>query len=64
MGWSGNSNATNFAVGCKYALSKEASVRRKVNNASQIGLSYQEIEASKNFAQGGHKISMALEFSS
>jgi len=77
MGWSGTSNATNFAVGCKYALSKEASVRCKVNNASQVGLSYQQklnegvtltlssqIEAGKNFAQGGHKIGMALEFSS
>jgi len=77
MGWSGNSNATSFGIGCKYVLDKDAAVRCKVNNASQIGLSYQQklnqgvtltlssqIEAGKNFSQGGHKVGMALEFSS
>ena len=40
LGWQGNS--TNFGVGCKYNLDRDASVRAKVNNNSQIGLGYQQ----------------------
>merc|ERR1712079_534907 len=34
--------ASNFAIGCKYALDKDASLRAKVDTNSQIGLSYQQ----------------------
>lgn len=71
--WSSDSNETRFGIGCKYALDGNASVRAKVNNASQIGLGYQQklrdgititlstlIDA-KNFNQGGHKYGIGLE---
>ncbi|KAK6627824.1 hypothetical protein RUM43_002307 [Polyplax serrata] len=71
--WSTNSNETKFGIGCKYALEGNACVRAKVNNASQIGLGYQQklrdgititlstlIDA-KNFNQGGHKYGIGLE---
>lgn len=73
VGWTSASNATNFGVGCKYILDKEASVRAKVNNFSQIGLGYQQklrpgvnltlstLIDGKNFNQGGHKVGLALE---
>ena len=42
LGWTSSSNATNFGIGAKYALDRDASVRAKVNNSSQIGLGYQQ----------------------
>lgn len=42
LSWSAGSNNTRFAIGAKYDLDKDASVRAKVNNASQIGLGYQQ----------------------
>jgi voltage-dependent anion channel protein 2 len=42
LNWTAGSNETRFGIGCKYELDKEASVRAKVNNASQIGLGYQQ----------------------
>lgn len=70
--WSAGSNDTRFGIGCKYDLDKEASIRAKVNNSSQVGLSYEQrlrkgvtitlstlIDA-KNFNQGGHKLGLAL----
>lgn len=73
LGWQGNS--TNFGVGCKYNLDRDASIRAKVNNNSQVGLGYQQrlrdgvtltlstMIDGKNFNQGAHKIGMALELS-
>jgi voltage-dependent anion channel protein 2 len=73
LSWSAGSNATRFGIGCKYILSKEASVRAKVNNSSQVGLSYQQqlqdgitvtmsaLLDGRNFNQGGHKVGIALD---
>lgn len=73
MNWSAGSNNTLFGVGCKYNLDPEASVRAKVNNASQIGLGYQQklrdgitltlsaLIDGQNFNGGGHKVGIALE---
>ena len=35
-------NATRFGFGCKYQLDDDSAVRAKINNASQLGLSYQQ----------------------
>jgi len=74
LGWaSSGAQATNFGIGCKYALDRDASVRAKINNSSQLGLGYQQrlrdgvtltlstLIDGKNFNQGGHKIGLALE---
>ena len=36
------SNTTQFGFGCKYQLDDDSAVRAKINNASQLGLSYQQ----------------------
>ena len=36
------SNTTRFGFGCKYQLDDDSAVRAKINNASQLGLSYQQ----------------------
>lgn len=73
LSWASGSNATKFGIGAQYNLDKDASVRAKVNNASQIGLGYQQklrdgitltlstLVDGKNFNAGGHKIGLALE---
>nr|CAD7571221.1 unnamed protein product [Timema californicum] len=73
LAWTAGSNDTRFGIGAKYDLDKDAAVRAKVNNASQIGLGYQQklregitltlsaLIDGKNFNQGGHKIGVALE---
>lgn len=73
LSWTSGSNATKFGIGAKYNLDRDASVRAKVNNASQIGLGYQQklrdgitltlstLIDGKNFNAGGHKIGVALE---
>ncbi|KAJ8930247.1 hypothetical protein NQ314_016975 [Rhamnusium bicolor] len=73
LAWSAGSNNTKFGIGAKYDLDQDASLRAKINNASLIGLGYQQrlregvtltlsalIDA-KNFNAGGHKIGLALE---
>merc|ERR1711910_189236 len=67
--------ASNFAIGCKYALDKDASLRAKVDTNSQIGLSYQQklregivVTVSTNLDgtklnQPGHKLGLCLEMS-
>ena len=40
LSWSSVNNTTRFALASKYRLDKYASVQAKVNNLSQIGLSY------------------------
>lgn len=42
VSWTAGSNATQFGIGCKYSLDKEASLRAKVNNSFQVGLGYQQ----------------------
>lgn len=73
LSWASGTNNTKFGVAAKYDLDKDASVRAKVNNTSQIGLGYQQklrdgitltlstLVDGKNFNAGGHKIGVALE---
>lgn len=73
LSWSSGSNATKFGIGGQYNLDKDATIRAKVNNISQIGLGYQQklragvilslstLIDGKNFNAGGHKIGVALE---
>ena len=35
--------ASTFGIGCKYTLGPDASLRANVNNASQVGLNYQQM---------------------
>jgi len=75
LSWRMGSNDTTFGIACKYQLDSDASVVAKVNNNSQIGLGYQQklrdgvtltlstMIDGKNFNQGGHKLGLALEFS-
>jgi len=64
---------TSFGIGCKYSLGPDASIRAKVDNASKIGLSYQQelrkgvtvtlstmLDGTKLNAPG-HKVGVALE---
>lgn len=65
--------ASNLAIGCKYALDKDAAVRAKVDINSQVGLSYQQklrdgmtVTLSSNIDgtklnQPGHKLGLCLE---
>jgi voltage-dependent anion channel protein 2 len=73
LNWTAGSNATRLGLGCKYQLDSDSAVRAKINNASQLGLGYQQklrkgvtvtlssLIDVKNFNQGGHKLGMALE---
>jgi len=73
LSWTSGSNASQIGIATKYDLDKDASVRAKVNNGSQIGLGYQQrlrdgitltlstLIDGKNFNAGGHKIGVALE---
>lgn len=73
LSWSAANNATRFALASKYQLDRYAAVQAKVNNLSQIGLSYsQELRPGvklvlsslvdgKNINGGGHKLGLGLE---
>ncbi|XP_056633116.1 voltage-dependent anion-selective channel-like isoform X1 [Diorhabda sublineata] len=73
LNWAASGEKTDFGLGCRYELDSDASVRAKINNASQIGLGYQQklrdgvtltlstLIDGKNFNQGGHKIGLALD---
>lgn len=73
LSWSNGSNATTFGLGAAYNLDKDATLRAKVNNTSQIGLGYQQklrdgviltlstLIDGQNFSAGGHKVGVALE---
>ncbi len=41
LGWTAQSNATNFGIGCKYAIDRDTNLRAKVSNSSQLGLGFQ-----------------------
>jgi len=73
LAWNSSNNVTQFALGSKYDLDREACLRAKVNSQLQIGLGYQQklrdgvtmslsthIDG-KNFGSGGHKIGFALD---
>jgi len=73
LSWTSGSNATRFGLAAKYAPDKDSVFRAKVNNASQVGLSYQQklrdgvtvtlstLVEGKNFNQGGHKVGLGLD---
>lgn len=73
LSWASGTNATQFGIGAKFNLDRDASIRAKVNNSSQIGLGYQQklrdgitlslstLIDGKNFSNGGHKVGVALE---
>ena len=42
LSWVMGSNDTRFGIATKYQLDSESTVRAKVNNASQVGLSFQQ----------------------
>jgi len=74
LNWTAGSNATRFGLAAKYTVDKDSSFRAKVNNASQVGLSYQQkvrdgvtltlssLVEGKNFNQGGHKLGLGVDF--
>jgi len=73
LSWSSGNNATRFAIASKYQLDKQSTVQAKVNNMSQIGLSYTQqlrdgvklivsaLVDGKNINGGGHKLGLGLE---
>jgi len=73
LSWSSVNNATRFALASKYTLDKHATVQAKVNNLSQVGLSYSQqlrdgvklilstLVDGKNINGGGHKLGLGLE---
>jgi len=74
LSWTAGSNATRFGLAAKYTPERDTTFRAKINNSSQIGLSYQQkirdgvtltlstmIEG-KNFnTGGGHRIGLGLD---
>lgn len=73
LSWSSVNNQTRFAIASKYQLDKYANFQAKVNNLSQIGLSYSQqlrdgvklvlstLIDGKNINGGGHKLGLGLE---
>jgi len=73
LSWSSVNNSTRFALASKYQLDKYATVQAKVNNLSQVGLSYTQqlrngvklilstLVDGKNINGGGHKLGLGLE---
>eukprot|EP00094_Tigriopus_californicus_P004505 TCALIF_04340-PA protein Name:"Similar to porin Voltage-dependent anion-selective channel (Drosophila melanogaster)" AED:0.12 eAED:0.17 QI:46/0.33/0.5/1/0/0/4/148/251 len=55
LGWTSSNNATQFGIGCKYNLDRDASIRITITLSTLID--------GKNFNQGGHKLGVALEVS-
>jgi len=74
VSWSSGSNATVLGVAAKYIPDKDSVFRAKLNNSSQLGLSYQQkisdgitgtasiLLEGKNINAGGHKLGFGLEF--
>jgi len=74
MNWTVGSNDTKLGFGAKYCPDRDTTIRAKVNNASQIGVSYQHrirdgvnltlssLIEGKTLNEGGHKFGLALDF--
>jgi len=74
MNWTVGSNDTKFGFGAKYSPDKDTTLRAKLNNASQVGLSFQHkvrdgvtltlssLIEGKQLNQGGHKFGIGLDF--
>ncbi|XP_072037865.1 non-selective voltage-gated ion channel VDAC2-like isoform X2 [Amphiura filiformis] len=73
VGWTSGTNTTRFALGAKYCLDADSSLRAKVSNTSQIGLGYTHqlrdgvkltlsaLIDGKSLNQGGHKLGLGVE---
>jgi len=73
LSWTSGTNATRFAIGGRYTLDKDANIAAKVNNSSQIGLTYTQklrdgvkltlstLIEGKSINQGGHKVGLGLD---
>lgn len=74
LNWTVGSSDTKFGFGAKFCPDRDSTIRAKINNASQLGLSYQhkirdgvsltlstQLEG-KSLNQGGHKFGIALDF--
>jgi len=71
--WAAGTNETKFGLGCNYKIDDDTSFRAKVNNSSQIGISFTHrlkkgiqltlsaLIDGKSFNQGGHKLGLGLE---
>jgi len=76
LSWHHDTGATLFGFAAKYSPDKDSTIRAKINNSSQVGLSYQHkvrdgvtltlssLIEGKNFSAGGHKVGLGLEFES
>ncbi|XP_071808385.1 non-selective voltage-gated ion channel VDAC2-like [Asterias amurensis] len=76
VGWTSGTNATRFAVGAKYTLDEDSSLRAKVSNTSQVGIGFTHtlragvkvtlstLIDGKSLNQGGHKLGLGLELES
>jgi len=74
LSWASGTGNTTFALGSKYKIDDDASFSAKVNNQSQVGLSYiqklrdgvkltvSSMIDGKNINQGGHKVGLGIEF--
>jgi len=73
LGYRASANTTTVGLGAKYEVDRETSLRAKLNNSRQLGLSYSQLIRpgirlclsslidGMNLNQGGHKIGLALE---
>jgi len=74
LSWTaGAENSTRFGIGARYLLDPCTAIRAKVNNFSQIGLSFEQklrdgvtltlstFIDGKNFKAGGHQVGLCLE---
>jgi len=73
LSWASDTNATKFGIAAKHSPDGDTTYRAKVNNSSQIGLSYQQkvkdgitltlsaLVDAKNFNAGGHKVGLGLD---
>jgi len=74
LNWTVGSSDTKFGFGAKYCPDRDTTIRAKINNATQFGISYQhkvrdgvtltlssQLEG-KTLNQGGHKFGIALDF--
>lgn len=75
LSWSGPSNNnTRFGIGAKFLADKDTTLRAKLHNNGQLGLSFQQklrsgitltltsLVECKTFNQGGHKVGVGLDF--
>ncbi|CAK9296883.1 unnamed protein product [Gordionus sp. m RMFG-2023] len=73
IGYTLGNQSTKLGFACKYQIDQFSTLRAKVNNASQVGLSYthrlkdgvaltlSSLIDGKNLNQGGHQMGLALE---